>query len=142
MMTLDGVFDFLRSKRLGVIATVDAAGAPEAALVGFAVTPDRRLVFDTSANSRKALNLATRPEAAFVVGWDDEISVQIEGVARSVSGAELAAAKDAYFAVWADGRARENWPDIAYIAITPRWLRYSNFAAGPEIVEFRMNEPA
>jgi hypothetical protein len=87
------------------------------------------------------MNIATRPEVAFVVGWDDEITVQIEGVARRAQGPELAAAKAAYFAVWPDGRARETWPDIAYIVVAPRWLRYSNFAAGPQVVEFRIDEP-
>jgi pyridoxine/pyridoxamine 5'-phosphate oxidase len=138
-MTLDAVFDFIRGKRLGVVATADPSGAPEAALVGFALTLDRRLVFDTSATSRKAINLAARPQVAFVVGWDDPISVQIEGVAHAAAGAELAAVKAAYFTVWPDGRARETWPDIAYIVIAPRWLRYANFAAGPEIVEFRLD---
>ena len=141
-MTKDDVFEFLRGKRLAVIATADSSGAPEAALVGFATTPDGRLIFDTSANSRKAANLATRPEIAVVVGWENEISVQIEGVARRPSDAELAAAKEVYFAVWPDGRARETWPDIAYIVVTPHWLRYSDFAAGPQIVEFRLGDMA
>jgi len=138
-MTLDGVFDFIRGKRFGVVAAADRSGAPEAALVGFALTPDRRLVFDTSAQSRKAINLAARPEVAFVVGWDDAISVQIEGFAHAAAGAELAAVKEAYFAAWPDGRGREIWPDIAYIVIAPRWLRCADFAAGPEIVEFRLD---
>lgn len=141
-MTKDDVFEFLRGKRLAVIATADSSGAPEAALVGFATAPDGRLIFDTSANSRKAANLATRPEIAVVVGWENEISVQIEGVARRPSDAELAAAKEVYFAVWPDGRARETWPDIAYIVVTPHWLRYSDFAAGPQIVEFRLGDMA
>ena len=141
-MTKDDVLQFLRGKRLAVVATAGASGAPEAALVGFAMTPDGRLIFDTSANSRKVSNLATRAEVAVVVGWENEISVQIEGVAHRPSGAELAAAKEAYFAVWPDGRARETWPDIAYIVVTPHWLRYSDFAAGPQIVEFRLDDPA
>jgi pyridoxine/pyridoxamine 5'-phosphate oxidase len=138
VMTKDDVLEFLRSKRLGVIATADPSGAPEAALVGFAVATDGRLIFDTSANSRKAANLAGRPEVAMVVGWDDDITVQIEGVARRASGGDLATAKAAYFAVWPDGRARETWPDIAYIVVTPHWLRYSDFSTGAQSVDFRL----
>jgi hypothetical protein len=141
-MTKDDVLQFLRGKRFAVIATADASGAPEAALVGFAVTPDGRLIFDTSTNSRKASNLAARREVAMVVGWDDEITVQIDGVADRPTGAELALAKEAYFAVWPDGRARENWPDIAYVVVTPHWLRYCSFAAGVEMIEFRLAKPA
>jgi pyridoxine/pyridoxamine 5'-phosphate oxidase len=135
-MKIEAVFEFVRQKRLAVVSTVHAAGTPESALVGIAVTPENDVVFDTLSTARKALNLATRPAAALVVGWDDEITVQIEGVAREPEGDDLAAVKAAYFAVWPDGRSRESWPDITYIAVRPRWLRYSSFAGTPKVVEF------
>ncbi|MDQ6869975.1 MAG: hypothetical protein M3178_17070, partial [Pseudomonadota bacterium] len=58
-------------------------------------------------------------------GWDDEITVQVEGVAHRPQGAELDAAKAVYFSVWPLGRDRESWPDIVYFVVSPRWLRYS-----------------
>jgi pyridoxine/pyridoxamine 5'-phosphate oxidase len=137
-MNIEAVFEFMQRKRLAVVSTVDASGAPESALVGIAVTPARDIVFDTLASSRKAANLAVRPAVAAVVGWDDDISVQIEGAGRRPEGDDLAALKAAYFATWPDGRSRENWPDIAYFAIRPRWLRYSHFAAPPEVFEFTL----
>ena len=88
-------------------------------------------MFDTLATSRKAVNLARNPAAALVIGWDDDISLQIEGVARRPVGDDLASAKAAYFREWPDGRARENWPDIAYVVVKPKWMRYSNYAGGP-----------
>jgi hypothetical protein len=66
------------------------------------------------------------------------MSVQIEGVAREPEGDDLASVKAAYFAVWPDGRNRENWPNVAYFAVRPRWLRYSSYLEMPEIVEFTM----
>ncbi len=137
-MDIEAVFHFIRQKRLAVISTVHATGAPEAALVGIAVTPDNDIVFDTLSTTRKALNLAARPAAALVVGWDDEMSVQIEGVAREPAGDDLAAVKAVYFAVWPDGRNRENWPNLTYFAIRPHWLRFSSYLGTPEIVEFTM----
>ena len=137
-MKLEEVLEIIRKKRLAVVSTVHDSGAPEAALVGFAVTQGNEIVFDTLASSRKAVNIARRPAAALVVGWEDDISVQIEGEARRPQGDDLANAKAAYFREWPDGRARENWPDIAYIVVRPRWMRYACYAGAPVIEEFTL----
>jgi pyridoxine/pyridoxamine 5'-phosphate oxidase len=138
-MTLEEVFDIATRKRFLVVSTVNETGAPEAALMGFAVTQSNEVVFDTLASSRKAVNLKRNPAAALVIGWDDNVSLQIEGPARRPVGDDLASAKAAYFREWPDGRAREAWPDIAYVVVKPKWIRYSNYAAGPPVVEeFRL----
>jgi pyridoxine/pyridoxamine 5'-phosphate oxidase len=139
-MTLEEAFAIIRSKRFLVVSSVDGSGAPEAALVGFALTEGNEFVFDTFGSTRKAVNFARNPRTALVVGWDDGISIQVEGEARRPAGDDLAALKAAYFSVWPDGRQRETWPDIAYIAIKPRWLRYSNYAGekGPDVQEFTL----
>jgi pyridoxine/pyridoxamine 5'-phosphate oxidase len=134
-MTLEEVFDIARRKRFLVVSTVGESGAPEAALMGFALTEANEIVFDTLASSRKAVNLARNPSAAVVIGWDNNMSLQIEGSARRPVGDDLASAKAAYFREWPDGRARETWPDIAYVVVKPKWIRYSNYAAGPPVVE-------
>ena len=134
-MTLEEVFDIAKRKRFLVVSTVGESGAPEAALMGFALSEANEFVFDTLASSRKAVNLSRNPAAALVIGWDDNISLQIEGPARRPDGDDLASAKAAYFREWPDGRARENWPDIAYVVVKPKWVRYSNYAAGPPVVE-------
>jgi pyridoxine/pyridoxamine 5'-phosphate oxidase len=137
-MKLEEVFDIIRRKRLAVVSTVHESGAPEAALVGFALTERDEVVFDTLGSSRKAVNIVRRPAAALVIGWENDISVQIEGVARRPQGDDLAYAKAAYFREWPDGRGRENWPDIAYIVVKPRWMRYANYAGAPVIEEFAL----
>jgi pyridoxine/pyridoxamine 5'-phosphate oxidase len=137
-MKLEEVLDIVRRKRLAVVSTVQDSGAPEAALVGFALTERNEVVFDTLGSSRKAVNIAHRAATALVIGWENDITVQIEGEARRPQGDDLAYAKAAYFREWPDGRARENWPDIAYIVVKPRWVRYANYGAsgGPDIQEF------
>jgi pyridoxine/pyridoxamine 5'-phosphate oxidase len=137
-MKLEEVFDVVRRKRLAVVSTVHDSGAPEAALVGFALTERDEVVFDTLGSSRKAVNIVRRPAAALVIGWENDISIQIEGDARRPRGDDLAYAKAAYFREWPDGRARENWPDIAYIVVKPRWMRYANYAGAPVIEEFAL----
>jgi pyridoxine/pyridoxamine 5'-phosphate oxidase len=138
LMKLQEVFDIVRQKRFAVVSTVDNSVAPEAALVGFALTERNEIVFDTLGSSRKAVNIAHRPAAALVIGWDNDITVQIEGDARRPQGDDLAYSKAAYFREWPDGRARENWPDIAYIVVKPRWMRYANYAGAPVIEEFTL----
>ena len=137
-MKLEEVFDIIRRKRLAVVSTVHDSGAPEAALVGFALTERDEVVFDTLGSSRKAVNIVRRPAAALVIGWENDTSIQIEGVARRPQGDDLAYAKAAYFREWPDGRGRENWPDIAYIVVKPRWMRYANYAGAPVIEEFTL----
>lgn len=49
--------------------------------MGFAVTDDLEIVFDTTADTRKHRNLRADTRIALVVGWDHEITAQIEGIA-------------------------------------------------------------
>ena len=80
---------FVRSRGLAVVATRGPDGAPQAALVGIAATDAGELVFDCSRESRKYVNIERHPEVAVVVGWDDEVTVQIEGLADVLTGDEL-----------------------------------------------------
>lgn len=137
-MKLEEVLDIIRRKRFMTVSTVHANGAPESALMGFACTQQNEIVFDTLGSSRKAINLARSSAIALVVGWDDNISVQIEGEARRPTGDDLANAKAAYFREWPDGRNRENWPDIAYFVVRPRWFRYSCYEGAPVVEEFTL----
>jgi pyridoxine/pyridoxamine 5'-phosphate oxidase len=137
-MTLEEIFDIAKTNRYLVVSTVNESGAPEGALMGFALTRANEVVFDTLSTSRKAVNLARNPAAALVIGWDDNISLQIEGIARRPGGEDLASAKAAYFGEWPDGRARENWPNIAYVVVQPKWIRYSNYSGAPVVEEFTL----
>ena len=132
-MTRADLLTFLRRQKLAVVATVSAELAPQAAVVGFAVTDDLEIVFDTLETTRKAANLRRDPRIALVVGWDEEQTAQIEGTADVPSGAELAELRDCYFHVFADGPTRLAWPGITYVRVRPTWIRYSDFR-GPQPV--------
>lgn len=136
-MTRSDAIDFIRRQRLAVIATVTADGAPEAALMGIAMTSDERIVFDTFTTTRKYANLRARNTVALVVGWDDEVTVQIEGIAEEPTGEDLERCKDAYFAAYPEGRERASWPDIAYLAVRITWMRYCDYGiGGAGVLEF------
>ena len=121
--------------RYGVVSSVAADGTPQSALVGIAVTPELEIVFDTVKSSRKYANLVERPACSFVVGWEGEQTVQLEGFASEPIGMKLETYQKTYFSVWADGPARMVWPGIAYFAVKPRWIRYSDYDQSPPLIE-------
>jgi general stress protein 26 len=121
---------FLRGHRLCVQASVSPTGAPQAAVVGYGVSDDLEIVFDVLETTRKVTNLRREPRIALVIGWDEEQTVQLEGIADEPAGAELARLKEVYFAAWPDGRGRERWRGITYVRVRPTWARYSDFRAG------------
>jgi hypothetical protein len=139
-MDRDGIDAFLRARRLAVIATIHDAGRPEAALIGYALTPDGEFVFDCERHSRKSRNLEARPGAALVVGWEAETTIQIEGDAWRPSGAALEDAKRHYLAVWPDGEERARSPDIVHWLLRPSWLRYSSFVPEVTIIELDLTK--
>lgn len=134
-MSPDELVVFVRARRLGVVATTGPDGHPEAALVGIAATEECELVFDTSARSRKHDNLVRDPRVAVVVGWDDEVTLQIEGVADKPTDADRDRCLTAYFAQYPDGRQRAEDPDITHFRIRPRWARRADFRPGTFGVE-------
>lgn len=135
-MKRDELIWFLRKNRLAVQATVAPDGAPQAAVVGFAVSDEFEIAFDTVETTRKCLNLHADPRIALVIGWDDAITVQIEGVADFPTGAELQRIRECYFAAYPDGRGRLAWPGITHVRVRPAWVRYSDFTVDPpHIVE-------
>lgn len=131
---------FMRSHRYGVQASVSPAGAPQAAVVGFAVTDRFELVFDTLDTSRKAVNLRAHAPIAFVIGGlrdGEERTVQFEGVAHRPTGAERERLMAAYYQVFPEGPDRLGWPGLIYVRARPTWIRFSDYGHDPPlIVEF------
>jgi hypothetical protein len=135
-VTRDQLLRFLQAQRLGIVASISPAGDPQSAVVGIAVTDRLEIVFDTLSSTRKCDNLRRLPKISVVTGWDQEITVQYEGVADEPSGTELERLKACYFGVYPDGVERQQWEGITYFRIRPIWIRYSDFNAGGEITEF------
>jgi hypothetical protein len=139
-MTRDELLRFMRSHLLAVQCSVAPTGMPQAAVVGFVVSDQFEVFFDTLDTTRKVKNLRRNPKIAFVIGGlikGDERTVQYEGVADEPKGAELDRLKQLYFLSFPDGPQRQNWPGLTYVRARPTWIRYSDYnQAPPEIVEF------
>lgn len=136
---------FVRSHRWAIQSTSSPAGAPQAAIIGVAVTDALELVFDTLSSSRKAANLRANPRVALVIGgWNDADprTIQFEGVADFPAGTELEDLKQVYYAAFPDGPTRLSWPGITYVRVKPRWLRFSDFTVEPPAIsEHVFREP-
>jgi hypothetical protein len=135
-VTRDQILRFLQAQRLGIVASISPAGDPQSAVVGIAVTDRLEIVFDTLSSTRKCENLRRLPKISVVAGWDQEITVQYEGVADEPSGTELERVKTCYFRAYPDGVDRQRWEGITYFRVRPTWIRYSDFNAGGEMAEF------
>ncbi len=119
-MTRADILTFMRTHSLGVQASVSPEGVPQAAVVGFVVTDDFEIVFDTLARTRKALNLRRNAACTFVIGGlthGDERTVQYEGIADEPMGTELERLKAMYFVRFPDGLERSHWPGLIYVRI-------------------------
>lgn len=152
MIKANELVAFMRANPLATVATISAEGAPEAAIVGMAVSERLELVFDTLDTSRKFLNAKHEARiaavfgaaGAYVSGKHDERTLQYEGVADIPDGEELTRVQEEiYFRQFPDGRSRMKWAHIAYVRATPVWIRYSDYnVSPPRIVELRGEELA
>lgn len=134
-MNLQEVFRFMNSEKLGVLTTATKSGQPQAALMGFAVTPELEIIFDTVRSSRKYPNLKENPRVAWVLGCTTEVTVQYEGEAEELEGEELAKYKPVYFQKFPDGPARENWAGMTYFVVRPKWVRYCDYDPASRRIE-------
>lgn len=139
-MNKSTVLDFLRSHSICVEASLSPAGTPQAAAIGFVITDQFEIFFDTVDSTRKAGNLRSNPHIAFVIGGvshDEARTVQFQGIADEPEGAELERLKTLYFSRFPDGPERLKWPGLTYFRARPTWIRYSDYTKNPpEIAEF------
>lgn len=133
-MTRADLVRLLREYRLAVVSTAGPDGAPQSAVVGCATSDGLEIVFDTLEETRKARNLRRDPRVSVVIGWDREMTAQIEGLADFPAGAELQRVREVYFQAHPDGRERLAWPGLTHVRVRPRWIRWSDFTRQPPVI--------
>jgi hypothetical protein len=144
MLTKEFLYDAMKGHRLAVLATAAPSGRvyrPQAAVVGIAISPELEIVFDTVRSSRKYGNLLANPGTAWVIGWDNETTIQYEGIARELgSTANDDRYRDIYYEAWPDGRDRlVTMAQLTHFVVSPVWIRYSNYLPPVRIEEFSCN---
>ena len=129
------VLDFIKNNNLAVVSTVNNKGNPQSAVVEFGELEDLTIVIDTLKTSRKYKNLTFNNNVSIVIGWDNDITVQIDATAHELKGDELENAKNAYFSKNKRAKKWENMPEITYFAFKPIWLRYLDVSKKPWLIE-------
>ena len=126
------VYDFIHKHKIGVVSTVHQNNTSESAVVEFAETEDLEIIFDTLHPSyRKYKNLKNNPSISFVIGWDEDKTVQYEGIATEIEGDEKEQAKQVYFKKNPEAEKWDSNPEIKYFKVTPKWVRYSDYSQKP-----------
>lgn len=68
---------------------------------------------------------------AFVIGWDQDITVQYEGKAFKLDGEELDKYKETFFKKLPHARKWEKAAGIKFFKVIPKWVRYSDLRKQP-----------
>ena len=129
------LLSYMRAQPWAIEASVTPLGTPQAAVLGVAVTDRWELLFDTVTQSRKHQNLLKNPRVAFVIGWEHERTVQYEGIAEELEGAELEKYKGIYAKKYPDSTGRDKWAELTYFVTRPTWVRYGDYTPDKRRVE-------
>lgn len=135
-MDKNKVLDFIKKQKLAVLSTIGSI-APESSVLEFGETNNLEIIIDMFDSSRKYKNLQTNPNVSLVIGWDENITVQYEGVASELFGEEKEKYQKIY---WEKNPEAKRWATrerIVYFKISPKWIRYSDLNSHPwKIFEF------
>lgn len=124
----------MQAHKLATIATVNAAGKPEAAVIGFGQTEKLELVFGTDNSSRKYTNILSNPEIAFVIGWENNQTMQYEGTVRELSNDEISLVQENYWSKNLHAEKHHKNPGERYFIVSPKWIRHTDLSVDPWIV--------
>jgi pyridoxamine 5'-phosphate oxidase-like protein len=119
---------FVRRRGVAVVATRGRSGTAQGAPVGIAITDEAEIIFDTSVHARRYHDIVAFPQVGIEVRGDD-VTVQSEGAADVLTGADRDRCLRAYFQQYPERRERAHDPDVAYIRVRLRRLRLSDFHA-------------
>ena len=135
------ILEFIQQNRLAVVSTIDSIESkPEAALVAYSETENLELIFATFSDARKYENLQKNQKVALVIGgWDEDITVQYEGVAIELEGADVEEYRKIHLAKNPESEGYAYDEKQRYFKITPTWIRYSDLTKEPpEIFEISL----
>lgn len=136
-MTQQELIAYISARQNMVIATFGEE-YPQSACVEFG-NDGLTIIFDTNNDSRKFKNIQNNSKVSLVIGWEDERTVQYEGIATLLQdGPELDRLKQAYFKKSPDAQKWESTQGNVYFKVEPKWIRFTDLNVDPwAISEFK-----
>jgi uncharacterized pyridoxamine 5'-phosphate oxidase family protein len=129
-MTKKELIQYISSRNFTVISTI-GEDYPESACIEFG-NDGLTLIFDTNRNSRKFKNIQKSHKVSLVIGWEDEKTVQYEGIATLLKvGPELEHLKHAYFTKSPGAQKWEHTEGNVYFKVEPVWIRFTDLNTTP-----------
>lgn len=129
-VTKDEILEFANKYEVCVVST-SADNMPESAIVGFVLTDEMEIIFNTYTTSRKYKNLTINPRVSVVIGFGDKLkTLQCEGVAQELEGHDEGSVMSKYrdhlgfFSRW-------KVKDMRYFKVRLTWARLSDFSEYP-----------
>ena len=136
--TRDEALSFLVNHDVGVLATISRAGEPHARTIYYTCDAAFNIYFITLKNTRKAMDVASNPRAAFVVS-EIEVpkTIQIEG---NIADLTDTATNDALLTGFIH-RLTTDKPysiplthmdsgELKFYKLSPTWVRWGDFTFG------------
>jgi hypothetical protein len=137
MVTKDELKKFMQSHRLAVIATAGRDRKPEAALVDIAVTDALEVIFETTSATRKINNLRENPQVSLVIGWNDNKTLQCDGLVDQPLGREQERVIQQYLTTYPEKASHQHWPGNHHFRVRSLWMRFSDYHSPRSVVEFQ-----
>lgn len=129
-MTRQELIDYISARQFAVISTFGEE-YPQAACIEFG-NDGLTIIFDTDRNSRKCKNILQSPKVSLVIGWEDEKTVQYEGIATLLEpGHELQHLKAVYFKKSPEAQKWESTEGNVYFKVEPTWIRFTDLNVTP-----------
>ncbi|CAN5171987.1 hypothetical protein BH09PAT2_BH09PAT2_10770 [soil metagenome] len=128
--------DYLKQlkPKLCILSTVDIIGKPQSAVMAYAVQDDLKIILSTHDNTRKYMNIEKNPNVSLVFGWNfKDYNVQYEGVAELIT--DNSEIEEIYFFANPKLIQFKDQIGMAYIRVTPTWIRLTDFSVHPAKVQ-------
>jgi uncharacterized protein YhbP (UPF0306 family) len=125
------IADFIQSQHFAVVSST-WNGEPQAATVAISEYNKFELIFATLNTTRKYRNLKNDPHVAVVVGWDENVTVQYEGIAEETTGDLEDECQKIHLQKSPGSEKYARLKTQRYFKITPKWIRYTDISKDPE----------
>ncbi len=125
------ISDFLSKQRFLVVATT-WEHQPQAAVVAFSNSSVFEIIFSTFDTTRKFRNVQSDSRVALVIGWDEFVTVQCEGVAHVTTGNEEVECKRVHIEKHPESEKYSFDQRNRYLKVVTQWIRYTDITCDPE----------